>query len=449
MTTGPTFEDIFRVMAAASVGDDAARVTIPEGPAEDELAARFAVALNLLLDELTFRAERQRRASTESRRLEQQLQQAQKMEAVGRLAGGVAHDFNNLLAVIIGYGDSVMHSLPAADPLREDVAEICRAGQRAAELTRQLLTFSRQQAVEPTWLDLNEVLDGMKRMLERTVGDDVELVSRSKRPLGTVRADAGSIEQVIMNLVVNARDAMPSGGKIEIETQDVYIDDSHVQAHLALMPGPHVMLSVSDTGTGMDAATQARIFEPFFTTKAQGKGTGLGLSTVFGIVRQCGGSISLDSQLGDGTVFKVYFPRVDAPPSQPRTVKPTSAPRGSETVLLVEDNEQVRRMTHSILQRAGYIVLEARNGFEALAISEHHTGKIHLLLTDVMMPQMSGPELVRRLAPLRPDMRALCVSGYTDDIPLEREDGEASIAFLQKPISPEGLKLKVREVLDA
>ncbi len=448
MTAGPTFDDIFRVMAAASVGDEAARVVVSPGASGDDVPTRFAVALNLLLDELAFRAERQRRGLTDHRRLEQQLEQAQKMEAVGRLAGGVAHDFNNLLSVILGYGHSIVSGLPAGDPLREDADEICRAGQRAAELTRQLLTFSRQQAVEPTLLDLNEVLSGMSRMLERAVGVDVRLDVRPSKPLGTVRADVGSIEQVIMNLVVNARDAMPSGGEIRIETKEVSIAEGQRQTHLALEPGPQVMLSVTDTGVGMDAATQARIFEPFFTTKPQGKGTGLGLSTVFGIVRQSQGGLSVDSQPGRGTVFNVYFPRVDAPATQGRTLVPTNAPRGSETVLVVEDNDQVRRLTQAILKRAGYDVLEARSGLEALAISEQHAGKIHLLLTDVMMPHMTGPELVRRLALLRPDMRALCFSGYTDDIALEREGGEASIAFLQKPVSPEALKLKVREVLD-
>lgn len=449
MTVGPTFDDIFRVMSAASVGDDSARVEVPGGPHDDEVATRFAVALNLLLDELAFRAERQRRVVAEQRRLEQQLQQAQKMEAVGRLAGGVAHDFNNLLSVILGYGESVMSGLPEGDLLREDMVEICRAAQRAAELTRQLLTFSRQQAVEPTFLDLNEVIDGVSKMLHRAVGDDVRVVAQLTKPLGTIRGDAGSVEQVVMNLVVNARDALPGGGEITIRTKDVVVDESYMRSHVGLKLGPHVMLSVTDTGIGMDAPTQARIFEPFFTTKPKGKGTGLGLAMVFGIVRQCGGSISLSSELGRGTVFEVYFPRVDAPVSQLRQSVPTNAPRGSETVLVVEDDDQVRRMTIAVLERAGYHVLAARSGSEALAVAEQHAGTIHLLLTDVMMPEMSGPELVRRLVPLRPDMRALCVSGYTDDIPLELEGGEANIAFLQKPVSPDGLKLKVREVLDA
>ncbi len=385
---------------------------------------------------------------TERRRLEEQLLMARKMEAVGRLAGGVAHDFNNLLSVILGYGESMMSTLRADDPLREDLGEICRAGERAAELTRQLLTFSRQHVIQPILLDLNEVLGGMNKMLERAVGVDVRLSSKLTRPLGTVRADLGSVEQVVMNLVVNARDAMPSGGELTIETENVFLDEGYAHAHLGVTAGPHVMLAVRDTGVGMDKATQARVFEPFFTTKPQGKGTGLGLSVVFGIVRQSGGSVWLYSEPGRGSVFKLYFPRIDAPAARISPSRAPEAPGGSETVLLVEDDEQVRRMTLAVLERAGYEVLHARDGAEALAIAASRGGRIDLLLTDVVMPQMSGPELARRLAAARPEIRVLCVSGYTDDEVLERGPDDVAIAFLQKPVTPETLKLKVREVLD-
>jgi PAS domain S-box-containing protein len=383
---------------------------------------------------------------TERRRLEAQLQQAQKMEAVGRLAGGVAHDFNNLLSVILGYGEAMMTSLRPSDPLKDDVAEICRAGERAAVLTRQLLTFSRQKAVEPKVLDLNRVLAGMNRMLERAAGIDVRVHFRLAEPLGTVRIDLGGIEQVVMNLVVNARDAMPNGGEIVLETGDVFLDEAYAQAHLGVTPGPHVMLAIRDTGAGMDKATQARIFEPFFTTKAPGKGTGLGLSVVFGIVRQSGGSIWVYSEVGRGTVFKIFFPRVELEADALGPARPTKAPGGTETILLVEDDEQVRRLTHGILESAGYVVFAARDGFEALAIADGHPERIHLLLSDVVMPTMTGPELARRLVAARPGLRVLCVSGYTDDVVLEQAD--ARIAFLQKPVTPETLKLKVREVLD-
>jgi signal transduction histidine kinase/ActR/RegA family two-component response regulator len=384
---------------------------------------------------------------TERLRLEEQLRQSQKMEAIGRLAGGVAHDFNNVLSVILSYGDMLLADMKPGDPMHDDILEIRKAGKRAADLTRQLLMFSRQQVLEPKVLDMNEVLTSMNKMLQRILGADVDLVSLPAQSLGTVRADPSSVEQVIMNLVVNARDAMPTGGQLTMETGNVVLDEAYAKAHIDVKPGPHVMLAVTDTGTGIDSVTLSRIFEPFFTTKEKGKGTGLGLSTVFGIVQQSGGSVWVYSEMGKGTTFKVYLPRVDA---AVETVRATDAPatlRGSETILLVEDDDQVRAVARGILLKNGYHVIEARNAGEALLHSEKHPGTIHLLLSDVVMPQMSGPELAKRLATARPDMRVLCMSGYTDDSIVRHGVLEAHIAFLQKPITPDMLTTKVREVL--
>ncbi len=382
-------------------------------------------------------------------RTEEQLRQAQKMEAVGRLAGGVAHDFNNVLSVILSYGDLLLAQMNPSEPMREEVLEIAKAGRRAAALTRQLLMFSRQQVLAPKVLDLNEVLTNMDKMLQRILGADVDLVSRLTQPLGSVLVDPSHIEQVIMNLAVNARDAMPIGGKLTMETSNIVLDEAYAHDHLGVKPGPHVMLAVTDTGTGMDKATMGRIFEPFFTTKEAGKGTGLGLSTVFGIVQQSGGSVWVYSEPGHGTTFKIYLPQVDGAVDLAR---PTVAPktlRGSETILLVEDDEQVRTVARGILVRSGYHVIEARNAGEALLHAEKYPGRIHLLLSDVVMPHMSGPELAKRLAQGRPDMSVLCMSGYTDDSIVRHGVLEGRIAFVQKPITPESLTMKVREVLES
>ncbi|MGA3121933.1 MAG: PAS domain S-box protein [Polyangiaceae bacterium] len=389
-----------------------------------------------------------KRAAEAIAELERQFRQAQKMEAVGRLAGGVAHDFNNVLSVILSYGAILLTDIKPGDPIRADVEEIQRAAKRAADLTRQLLMFSRQQVLAPKVLDLNELLTSMDRMLQRILGADVDLVSLPTHPLGRVRADPGSMEQVIMNLVVNARDAMPTGGKLTMETANAVLDEAYAQAHFGVKPGPYVMLAVTDTGSGIEKATLPRIFEPFFTTKEHGKGTGLGLSTVFGVVQQSGGSVWVYSEVGKGTTFKVYLPRVDAAvETVGENVAPTTL-RGSETILLVEDDDQVRVVTEGILRRSGYHVIDARNAGEALLLSEKHPGRIHLLLSDVVMPQISGPDLAKRLARARPDMKVLCMSGYTDDSIVRHGVLEARIAFLQKPITPQGLTTKVREVLD-
>ncbi len=391
----------------------------------------------------------QKRAEAALGRTEEQLRHAQKMEAVGRLAGGVAHDFNNVLTVILSYSEMIAESLSPGDPMRADAEEIAKAGHRAADLTRQLLMFSRQEVVEARILDLNDVLAKMDKMLRRILGEDVDLASVPGPALGHARADPTHVEQVIMNLVVNSRDAMPTGGKLTIETGNVMLDEAHAREHLGVVPGHYIMLAVSDTGIGMDRATQTRIFEPFYTTKEKGKGTGLGLSTVFGIVKQCGGSIWVYSELGRGTTFKVYLPRVDADLD---IVAPAAEPTrllGTETILLVEDEDQIRAVACVILRDLGYEVIEARNGGEALLHCESIDGTIHLLLTDVVMPQMSGPELATRLTQIRPDMKVLCMSGYTDDALVRHGAADSGMAYLQKPITPTKLARKVRAVLDS
>jgi PAS domain S-box-containing protein len=388
---------------------------------------------------------------TEHALLEEQYRQAQKMEAIGQLAGAVAHDFNNLLTVILSYGALMAGRLPAGDPMRDDLSEITAAGERAAALTHQLLAFTRQQVLQPRVVSLNDVVGGVEKMLRRLIGEDVELLIRYAADVRSVLVDPGQIEQVIMNLVVNARDALPGGGKLTIETANVNLDAEYAADHVGVNAGPHVMLAVSDTGVGMDRATQARIFEPFFTTKGLGKGTGLGLSTVFGIVKQSGGSIWVYSEPGVGTTFKVYFPQAQTGEEGPAQALPTTTPaaRGAETILLVEDDEAVRRVTGTILRRHGYHVLEAQNGGDALLISEQQSAVIHLLLSDVIMPRMSGRELANQLTEAWPTIKVLFMSGYTEGSIMNHVIMDADTAFIQKPIDPDRLVRKVREVLDA
>ncbi len=396
--------------------------------------------------DLAREADARLRTEVQLRRSEEQLRQAQKLEAVGRLAAGIAHDFNNLLSVVLSYSEELLNELPDGSASRRDAGEIHRAGERAAELTRQLLVFSRQQVLTPKILDLNELLTGLGRMLTRVVGEDVELTLMPSARLGQVKADPGQVEQVIMNLVVNARDAMPNGGKLTIATSNVDLDEAYAREHLNVDPGRYVMLSVSDTGVGMDKATQARLFEPFFTTKGAGRGTGLGLSTVFGIVKQSRGSIWVYSESGHGSTFKIYLPRVDAAADRP--VPAASPVGGSEIILLVEDEPQVRAVVRRALERSGYAVLVASDPIDALRIADE-TADIDLLLTDVVMPQMNGRELAERVRARRPDTRVLFMSGYTDDAILRHGVLDEGVPFLQKPVTPGSLTRSVRQTLDA
>ncbi|HEV8382971.1 MAG TPA: response regulator [Gemmatimonadales bacterium] len=385
---------------------------------------------------------------TERRALERQFLQAQKMEAVGRLAGGVAHDFNNLLTAILGYADLLLDGLPTLSPLRPDLEEIRKAANRAAGLTRQLLAFSRKQILEMRVLDLNELIADTEKMLRRLLGEDIDVVTNLEPALGAVRVDAGQLEQVIVNLAVNARDAMPEGGRLTIETRNAELDDAYVREHVPVQPGRYVRLAVSDTGTGMSAETMSHVFEPFFTTKEVGKGTGLGLATVYGIVKQSGGYVWCYSERGEGTTFKVYLPRVDAPVDQfparaalPRTL-------GSETILLVEDEAALRLLTRRVLEKHGYTVLEAGTRDAALALAREHAGPIHLLLADVVLPGASGPTLAGELLSRRADLKVLFMSGYTEDAIVHRGVLAPNTAFINKPFSGDNLAAKVREVLD-
>jgi PAS domain S-box-containing protein len=387
---------------------------------------------------------------TARRGLEEQFRQAQKMEAVGRLAGGIAHDFNNLLTIINGYSDLLVQRLPPDDPARELVAEIRKAGERSAGLTRQLLAFSRQQILAPRVLDLNAMVADTEKMLRRLIGEDVRLVTALDPDPWAVRADPGQIEQVLMNLALNARDAMPTGGRLTIETRNVDLDETYTRTHADARPGPHVLLSVADDGSGMAAEVRARIFEPFFTTKGPGKGTGLGLATVYGIVKQSGGHVAVYSELGLGTTFKVYLPRAEPAAGG---VKPRSGlappPGGTETVLLAEDEAGVRDLIRRVLADRGYAVLAADDGAAAVRLAAGHRGPIHLLITDVVMPDVGGRAVAERVAERHPAVRVLFVSGYTDDAIIRHGVLRDGVNFLQKPFSPLALAFKVREVLDA
>lgn len=386
---------------------------------------------------------------TDRKHLADQLRQAQKMQAVGELAGGVAHDFNNLLMVVKGHAEMLLDRLPKSSPQRSNVEQIQTAAERAASLTAQLLAFSRKQVLQPRVLDLNEVVGGMIQMVSRVIGENIELAFMPGARLGNVKADPSQIEQVVLNLVVNARDAMPQGGRLTIETASVELDKNYTVQHAVVEPGPYVMLTVTDTGCGMDAKTQARIFEPFFTTKEQGKGTGLGLATVYGVIKQSDGYIWVYSEIGHGTTFKIYLPKVAAKVEELAAVKTIPAPAsGSETILFVEDEQSVRELVREYLSARGYSVLEASDGIQALDIAAAHPGAIQLLITDVVMPRLSGRELASQIAAAGRDLKVLYISGYTDDSIFRHGVLQGGMEFLQKPFNLRTLAQKIREILD-
>ena len=420
-------------------------IYVKEGHHRNEREEEFLTAIANTLAGIIIR----NRGEKEMIALQDQFRQSQKMEAIGRLAGGIAHDFNNLLTVIKGYSQLSLMEFKEGDPLKANIEEVQRAADRAAGLTRQLLAFSRRQILEMNVLDLNTILRDLDKMLRRVIGEDIELVTLLADDLGTVKADAGQIEQVAMNLAVNARDAMQKGGKLTIETANVELDENYARNHVAVKSGPYVMLSVSDTGVGMTPEVRDRVFEPFFTTKEKGKGTGLGLSTVYGIVKQSGGNIWVYSEPGKGTTFKTYLPRVDEPLEEAgeKVVQKELTGRG-ETILVVEDEEKVRQLTVQILTKNGYTVLEASHGDEASHICEQHKGPIHLMVMDVVMPGMNGRQLAKSLEPHHPEMKVLYMSGYTDNAIVHHGILEKGLSFLQKPFTMDGLVRKVREVLD-
>jgi signal transduction histidine kinase len=441
MTRRPTFDDVFAVMSAASIGDTSARVSLPEEIDPDDPAAKLAVALNLLLDDLALRTD-------ELRTTEEQLRQAQKMEAIGRLAGGVAHDFNNLLTAIIGYASMLKDTQPTGEQ-REMVVQIEAASERATALTRQLLAFGRRQIMTPQVLDPRSVIDGITPLIGRIIGEDIEFTTITVPDGLRVRVDPTQLEQVLVNLIANARDAMPAGGKLTVEVADLELDDAYVEAHPESVPGQYVMIAINDTGTGMSHEVREHIFEPFFTTKDSSGGTGLGLATVYGIVKQSGGNINVYSEPSEGTSFKIYLPRVfeSVEPAVVESEAPASL-TGTETILVAEDDAAVRSLTVLMLTRAGYTVLEADGGPEALRLAAQKGVSIDLLVTDVVMREMSGRQLAAELARKRPGIRTLFVSGYTENTIVHHGVLDAEVAFLAKPFTPLALLRKIREVLE-
>jgi two-component system cell cycle sensor histidine kinase/response regulator CckA len=391
----------------------------------------------------------QKQAEKEKGYLQEQLRQSQRMEAIGRLAGGIAHDFNNLLTIIKGYSQLCLMDIRKDNPLKGSIEEIEKASERAADLTRQLLAFSRRQVMELKVIDLGTILQNLEKMLRRMIGEDIELIMELHDDLGKVKVDPGQIEQMILNLAVNAKDAMPEGGTLIIEIAMAELDEEYARKHVAVKPGQYVKLSVSDTGFGMAPEVRERVFEPFFTTKEKGKGTGLGLSTVYGIVKQSGGNVWVYSEPGHGTTFKIYLPRVDEPLDEMRQrAMGTELPGGNETILVVEDEDEVRKLAVRILKKQGYEVLEASHGGEASIICEQQVGTIRLMLTDVVLPVMSGRKLVETLVPLHPEMKVLYMSGYTDNAIAHHGILEKGLSYIQKPFTVEALVRKVREVLD-
>jgi len=443
--------DVPFLFVSATIGEELAIDAMHQGATDYVLKqrlGRLVPSVQRALRELDDRAER-KRAEEALRQSEKQFRQSQKMEAVGRLAGGIAHDFNNLLTVIMGYSQVLLTELGPQHPLRGKIDETLKAGERAATLIRQLLTFSSKQSLDPKILSLNTAVTSLESLLRRLIGEDIQLVSTLDQTNGRLRADQAQLEQVLVNLVVNARDAMPKGGTLTIETAQVELTRSPVYHLTPLLPGLYVRLAVSDTGCGMDRNTQSHIFEPFFTTKGEGKGSGLGLSTVFGIVTQCGGAIDVTSRVGHGTRFDLYFPSVESDILTTASIQPVGQPqRGTETILLVEDDPSVRTLVRDELRKLGYRVLEAKNGVEACLLATQQTGLVQLLLTDVVMPGMGGRELAQHLSVIKPDLRTLFISGYMDDIGIMAGQEEGTSSFLQKPFTPEVLARAVRSLLD-
>ncbi len=437
--------DLPLIVVSGKVKDADVLAVLKEGAA-DHLTRGNVMRLNAAV-ERELRAVELRRERT---RLEEQFRQAQKMEAVGRLAGGVAHDFNNLLTVITGYSDMLLAGRELKEAQRTALEEIRRSAERGGALTHQLLAFSRRQPLEPRTVRINELMLQLEKMLRRLIGEDIELITLMAATHDSVDADPGRLEQVIMNLVVNARDAMPRGGKLTIETTTVHLSRAFSAKELGVEPGQYVCLSLTDTGVGMDEATQSHLFEPFFTTKNPGRGTGLGLATAYGIIRQSGGAIAFASEVGKGTTARIYLPLAKAKPSENAgTEVELSSYMGAETILLVEDEARVRKLIVDVLTSRGYRVLEATRGDEALRLTKSHKDHIDLAVVDVVMPEISGPELVRQIARQRTDLRVLYISGYTDEAIVHHGISESGTAFLQKPFLPDTLARKVREVLDA
>ena len=444
--------DVPFLFVSATIGEELAIDAMHQGATDYVLKqrlGRLVPSVQRALRELDDRAER-KRAEEALRQSEKQFRQSQKMEAVGRLAGGIAHDFNNLLTVIMGYSQVLLTELGPQHPLCGKIEETLKAGERAATLIRQLLTFSSKQSLDPKVLSLNTAVTSLESLLRRLIGEDIHLVCTLDPANGRLRADQAQLEQVLVNLVVNARDAMPKGGTLTIETAQVELASSPVYHLTPILPGPYVRLTVSDTGCGMDRKTQSHIFEPFFTTKGEGKGSGLGLSTVYGIVTQCGGAIDVTSRVGHGTRFDLYFPSAE---SDIITTAPTQLlgqpQRGTETILLVEDEPSVRMLVRDELRKLGYRVLEAKNGIEACLLATQQAGSFQLLLTDVVMPGMAGRELAQHLSVIKPDLRTLFISGYMDDVGIMAGQEEGTSSFLQKPFTPEVLARAVRNLLDA
>ncbi len=444
--------DVPFLFVSATIGEELAIDAMHLGATDYVLKqrlGRLVPSVQRALREAAERADRQR-AEEALRQSEKQFRQAQKMEAVGRLAGGIAHDFNNLLTVIMGYSQVLSTELGPQHPLRSKIEETQKAGERAATLIRQLLTFSRKQSLDPKVLSINQTVANLESLLRRLIGEDIRLITKLDPTNGRLRADQAQLEQVLVNLVVNSRDAMPKGGILTVETDQVELTRSPLYHLEPLPPGSYVKLSVSDTGCGMDRQTQSHIFEPFFTTKEEGKGTGLGLSTVFGIVTQCGGGMDVASRVGHGTKFDLYFPSIDSDVLSPMPAQNQGQPkRGTETILVVEDDPSVRTLVRDELRKLGYRVVEAKNGVEACLLATQQAGSIDLLLTDVVMPGMGGRELAQHLSVIKPDLRILYISGYTDDVGIMGGQDEDLSSFLQKPFTPEVLAHAVRELLDA